>query len=154
MHRVRQSLSYFAEAGWEPVTLAVDPNYVEGYVDEHLLKTIPEEADVRRLPALYYHWTRRLGLASSPSARSGPTAALATPSSRARRHRSRRPLHRPPFQVLVPARYRKARSPCARTLWICRTRGGSDHYLSVPRDERPPKFWLSYLLLQPARTGH
>ena len=62
MHRVRQSLPYFREYGWEPVVLAADPDVVEGYTDEALLETIPADTEVHRLPALDYHWTRKLGL--------------------------------------------------------------------------------------------
>jgi hypothetical protein len=64
MHRVRQSLPYFKEMGWEPITLAVAPEFVEGSRDEHLLETIPSDVEIHRLSALDYHWTRKFGLGS------------------------------------------------------------------------------------------
>ena len=144
MHRVRQSLPYFAEAGWEAVTLAVGPNFVEGYLDEHLLETIPEAADVRRLPALDYHWTRKFGLGS-----------VALRSFWAYRRAGDALLERgdidlvyfstTAFQVLVLGRYWKARFGVPYVIDM-QDPWRSDHYLSVPRDERPPKFWPSYLL--------
>ena len=62
MHRVRQSLPHFREFGWEPVVLAVDPQFVEGVRDDLLLATIPEDTPVFRVPALRAEWTRAFGL--------------------------------------------------------------------------------------------
>lgn len=64
MHRVRQSLPYLREFGWEATTLAVEPDLVEGNQDPLLLETVPDDADVRHIGALDYRWTRRLGLGS------------------------------------------------------------------------------------------
>ena len=62
MHRVRQSLPHFRVFGWEPVVLAVDPQFVEGVRDDLLIETIPEDIPVFRVPALPTHWTRKFGL--------------------------------------------------------------------------------------------
>ena len=52
MQRVRMSLPYFKEMGWEPVVICVDQKYVEGFFDEMLNKTIPSKL-VQRLRATY-----------------------------------------------------------------------------------------------------
>ena len=62
MHRVRQSLPHFRQFGWEPVVLAVDPQFVEGVRDDLLLETIPGDVPVFRVPALPTGWTRKFGL--------------------------------------------------------------------------------------------
>ncbi len=62
MHRVRQSLPYFREFGWEPVVLTVDAQFVEGVRDDLLLDTVPEDIRVIRVPALPVSWTRKVGL--------------------------------------------------------------------------------------------
>ena len=142
MHRVRQSLPYFAEAGWEPVTLAVDPDYVEGYFDEHLLETIPAAADVRRLPALDYHWTRKFGL-GSVALRSLWAYRRAGDALLARGDVDLVYFSTTAFQVLVLGRYWKARFGVPYVVDM-QDPWRSDHYLEVPPDERPPKFWLSY----------
>src|SRR5579863_8000553 len=62
MHRVRQSLPHFRAFGWEPVVLAVAPQFVEGVRDDLLLETIPDDIPVSRVPALPVGWTRKIGL--------------------------------------------------------------------------------------------
>lgn len=64
MQRVRHSLPHFRAFGWEPVTLAVDPAFVEGARDENLLATLPPDAEVHRVRALNARTTRRFGLGS------------------------------------------------------------------------------------------
>ncbi len=39
--RVRMSLPYLYENGWEAHVLAVDPRFVAGFLDPYLLQTIP-----------------------------------------------------------------------------------------------------------------
>ena len=60
--RVRMSLPYFAENGWEPVVLAVDPARVEAPLDPLLAETLPPEVTVVRVGALPASRTRLLGL--------------------------------------------------------------------------------------------
>jgi hypothetical protein len=60
MHRVRHSLPYFRDFGWEATVLAVDPARVEGEREERLWDTYPSNADVRRVDALPQEWTRRI----------------------------------------------------------------------------------------------
>ena len=63
MHRVRTSLPYYAEFGWQPRVLAVEPGSVEqAWHDPLLLETLPAEVPVRRVGALSARWTRPLGL--------------------------------------------------------------------------------------------
>lgn len=65
MQRVRQSLPYFRELGWEPVVLTVDVRYIEAYsIDELLLKTFPQDITVHKVPALKASITRKFGLGS------------------------------------------------------------------------------------------
>src|ERR1700744_6353097 len=52
MHRIRQSLPYFRELGWEPVVLAVDEKYVGAYsTDQLLLHTVPGDLEIHKLAA-------------------------------------------------------------------------------------------------------
>ena len=63
-HRIRQSLPYYREAGWEPTVLAVDPDEVAAPQDPLLLQTIPEDVEVIRVGALPRRWTQRVGVGS------------------------------------------------------------------------------------------
>ena len=62
MHRVRQSLPYLAEFGWEPTVLAVEPAECEMPTDPWLAETVPAGTRVVRTGAVPVRWTRRLGL--------------------------------------------------------------------------------------------
>lgn len=59
--RVRMSLPYFAENGWEPVVLAVDAAQVEGPRDPWLAETLPAGVEIHRTGALPARWARRVG---------------------------------------------------------------------------------------------
>ena len=63
-HRVRQSLPYYRDAGWEPTVLAVDPAEVAAPQDPILLETVPADVRVVRAGAIPRAWTARLGVGS------------------------------------------------------------------------------------------
>ena len=144
MHRVRQSLPYFREHGWEAVTLAVDADYVEMQRDEALLATIPDDAEVYRVPALDYHWTRRFGLGNLA------LRSLHTLWKAGRRLLAERPFDLVYFSttaypVTVLGRLWKRRFGVPYVVDL-QDPWRSDHYLDLPQGERPPKFWFSYRL--------
>ncbi len=65
MQRVRQSLPYLKENGWEPTIISVDERFVEAYsIDNLLLKTFPEETKVYKVSALRSSFTRKFGIGS------------------------------------------------------------------------------------------
>ena len=61
MHRVRMSLPYFREFGWEPYVLAVAPP-AEATLDPLLLQTIPDAVEIERVPAVPLALSKRLGI--------------------------------------------------------------------------------------------
>ncbi len=60
--RVRMSLPYFRENGWDPTVLAVEAGEVEGSQDPLLATTVPADIAVHRVSAYGSRWTRRFGL--------------------------------------------------------------------------------------------
>ncbi len=61
--RVRMSLPYFEEFGWQPHVLAVKSEHVEGGVQDPLLtKTFPTNIPITYTKALSYRYTRTIGL--------------------------------------------------------------------------------------------
>lgn len=60
--RVRMSLPYFHENGWDPVVLAVDAAQVEAPQDPLLVRTVPADVPVHRVSAIPARWSRRIGL--------------------------------------------------------------------------------------------
>lgn len=142
MHRVRQSLPYLHEWGWEAVTLAVEPESVEGAKDPDLLATVPANAEVHRVRALDVRKTRRVGLGNL-----GLRAwwSLGREGSRLLKGRQFDLVYFSttvyPVTVLGAMWHARFGVPYIIDMqdpWR------SDHYLGLPRDKQPPKFWFSY----------
>lgn len=65
MQRVRQSIPYFKELGWEPTIITVDEKYIEAYsLDNLLLETFPRDIKIHKVSALKASLTRKLGIGS------------------------------------------------------------------------------------------
>lgn len=64
MHRVRISLRYFSECGWQPTVVSVDSHFADVQMDRLLLESIPRDVTVHRIGALKKSATRRLGFGS------------------------------------------------------------------------------------------
>src|SRR5689334_25339815 len=64
MQRVRMSLPYYKEMGWEPVVLCVDESFVSGFRDELLNETIPSDVEVHKTKAWPEKLTRKFGMGS------------------------------------------------------------------------------------------
>jgi len=140
MQRVRMSLPFFQQFGWDPVVLAVDPRYVEGVQDPLLLETIPSEIPVIHVKALSTAWTRKFGL--------GNLGLRAFPFL----HREGRKLIRERkidlvyfsttvFPAMALGRLWKRETGVPFVLdmqdgWV------SDYKQGRKRDELPPKFWF------------
>jgi Glycosyl transferase 4-like domain len=60
--RIRMSLPYFGEFGWEPWILTVHPDCAEGVADPLLLKTVPAHIPVTQARALPTKLTKLIGL--------------------------------------------------------------------------------------------
>ncbi|HUL53873.1 MAG TPA: hypothetical protein VLT83_10750 [Opitutaceae bacterium] len=60
--RVRMSLPYYRQHGWEPVVLAVHPDDVAGPREPELEQTYPPDVRIVRCRALPLRWTRWVGL--------------------------------------------------------------------------------------------
>jgi Glycosyl transferase 4-like domain len=141
MQRVRMSLPYFAEFGWEPRVLAVDPAYVERLRDPLLLETIPPTIPIRRTKALKVGWTQKLGV-SALGLRAWPFLYRAG----ARLIAEDRPdliyFSTTMFPVLALGRLWKRRFGVPFVVdmqdpWV------GDYYDKRPVGERPPKFALA-----------
>lgn len=143
MHRVRQSLPYFRQLGWEPVVMAVDEAFVESYsTDPLLMKTIPSDVEVHHVKAFQAKHTRKLGLGSL--------------SMRAYWHMRKKGnellrkqqfdlvyFSTTAFHVMALGPYWKRKFGVPFIVDI-QDPWRNDFYLSKPKNERPPKFWIAY----------
>jgi hypothetical protein len=141
VHRVRQSLPHYGEFGWEPVVLAVDPDFVEANRDELLLRTVPDDVEVLRVRALDSAWTRKVGLGSL-ALRSLPYLRAAGDLLLKNGHFDLVYFSTTQFPVLVLGRYWKRRFGIPYVVDM-QDPWHSDYYLTRPQSERPPKFWFS-----------
>ena len=143
IHRVRQSLPYYREFGWNPVIITVDPKYIESYnVDPLLSLIIPEDIRVYKVGAFSAKTTRKFGLGS-----------LSMRAYFQIRKKGNELLQKEKFDLvffsttafhvmaLGPGWKKKFGVPFILDIqdpWR------NDFYLSKPASERPPKFFVSY----------
>jgi glycosyltransferase involved in cell wall biosynthesis len=144
MHRVRQSLQYFPEFGWQPSVLAVEPEFVEGRAEPLLLETVPAGIDVTRVRALPTKLTRKIGL--------GDIALRSFPF-----------LYRAGARIIRDSKidlvyFSTTAFPAVALGRIWKEKFGvpfvvdmqdpwlSDYYKDKPANARPPKYWFSQRL--------
>lgn len=142
--RVRISLPYFREFGWEPIVLVVKPEYCEATEDLLLLDTVPSDVVTKRVRAFPARWTRKLGL--------GDLALRAMPFLYRMGLRAIRE-HRidlvyfstTAFPSMTLGRVWRKQTGVPFVLdmqdpWL------SNYYEGKPKNIRPPKYWFSHSL--------
>jgi len=145
MHRVRQSLPYFREFGWEPVVITVEEAFIEIYSkDPLLLHTIPDDIEVHKVKAWDAKKTRKFGLGSLSMRAYFYFQQKGDELLRQRKfdlvYFSTTAFH---VMALGPRWKRKFGVPFILDIqdpWR------SDFYLDKPKHERPPKFFISYTI--------
>jgi hypothetical protein len=145
MHRVRQSLPYFREFGWEPVVIAVEETFIDSYsTDPLLLHTIPEDIEVHKVKAWDVRKTRKFGLGSL-SMRAYFSFQKKGDELLSQRKFDLVYFSTTAFHVMAlgPRWKRKFGVPFILDIqdpWR------SDFYLDKPKSERPPKFLISHTI--------
>ena len=144
MQRIRMSLPYFKDFGWEAEVVVVDPGHSDVVKDELLLQSVPDDINVHLVTAFNKNWTSKLGLGS-----------IALRSLWFYFHEVNKLLREKPydlvyfsttqFPVCVLGSYwaRKFNIPFIIDMqdpWH------SDYYRDKPKKQRPPKYWFSYRL--------
>ncbi|PWT72757.1 MAG: hypothetical protein C5B59_15060 [Bacteroidetes bacterium] len=143
MHRVRQSLPYYREFGWNPVIITVDPKHIESYnIDPLLSLTIPPDIRVYKVGALPVKTTRKFGLGSL-SMRAYFQVQKKGNELLRKEHFDLVFFSTTAFHVMAigPGWKKKYGVPFILDIqdpWR------NDFYLSKPASERPPKFFISY----------
>jgi len=143
MHRIRQSLPYFEEFGWQAVIITVDPAYIESYSnDPLLLHTIPANTEVHQVKAYPVNITRKLGLGSL-SMRSFFQIRKKGNELLKKNHFDLVYFSTTAFHVMTLGPKWKKKFGIPFILDI-QDPWRNDFYLSKPKSERPPKFFISY----------
>jgi hypothetical protein len=144
MHRIRMSLPYFEDHGWEAEVVCVDESYSEMVKDNLLLASLPADLVLYKVDAFRKRWTSKIGLGS-----------LALRSLWFFRKRVNKLLRinkydliyfsTTQFPVCILGAYwnKKFNIPYIIDMqdpWH------SDYYQDKPKNQRPKKYWFSYRL--------
>ncbi len=144
MQRVRMSLPYFKELGWEAEVVTCFPKYYGSNIDSLLLECVPKDVKIHYVKALSKRLTSKIGLGS-----------LALRSLWFFKQKVNTLLRQNnydliyfsttqfPLCILGPYWKNKFKIPYVIDMqdpWH------SDYYEDKPKEERPPKYWFSYRL--------
>ncbi|MDO1449798.1 glycosyltransferase [Rhodocytophaga aerolata] len=144
MHRVRQSLMYFQELDWNPIVLTVKPEQIEGNIDENLLQTISPKIEIIHVSAFSPRWTRKIGLGSL-----GLRSLWFYKNAGNKILKTRKIdliyFSTTMFPVMILGTYWEKKFSIPFVIDM-QDPWHSEHYLKVPKHQRPPKFWFSYRL--------
>lgn len=144
MHRVRQSISYYKENGWDAEVVTVEASYINMIKDDLLLNTIPTDIKIHKVKAFDEKFTRKFGLGSIAYRSmyyywkyvnrllSNTKYDLIFFSTTA-------------FPITILGRFWKNKFKVPYVIDM-QDPWRSDHYLKLPKSQRPSKFWISYLL--------
>lgn len=144
MHRVRQSVNYYRIFGWNPIVLCVDPTDTEAYKDDTLLETIREDILIYRVRVPSPRITRKIGLGSIAL-----RSLLPMYTKGSELIKSTKPdlifISTTQFPVMILGRIWRMRYGIPYVLDF-QDPWHTEHYKSLPKAQRPPKYWFSYRL--------
>lgn len=144
MHRVRMSLPYFKDLGWNAEVVTVNENCVDMIKDPLLLKSIPSTIPIHKVKAFSKKWTSKFGLGS-----------LALRSLWFYRKKVNQLLRAKKFDLIyfsttefpicILGAYWKKKFKVPYVIDM-QDPWHSDYYQNKPKNERPKKYWFSYRL--------
>lgn len=144
MQRIRMSLPYFEQLGWQAEVVTVNENKVDMVKDPLLLESIPNSIIIHKVNALSKKWTSKLGLGS-----------LALRSLWFYRKKVNQLLKSQRFDLIyfsttefpvcILGAYWKKKFNIPYIIDM-QDPWHSDYYQDKPKNERPKKYWFSYRL--------
>lgn len=144
MQRVRMSLPFFKEYGWEATIVTVDEKYSDMLKDDLLLQTIPQNVPVHKVGAFDKSYTSKLGL--------GSIALRSLPFYRKRVNQLLKGgqydliyFSTTQFPVCMLGAYWKKKFGIPYVIDM-QDPWHSDYYMDKPKHQRPAKYWFSYRL--------
>jgi glycosyltransferase involved in cell wall biosynthesis len=144
MQRVRMSLPYFKQFGWEAEVVTVNPAYTDLPKDELLIETIPAYIKVHTVKAFNKRWTSKLGFGNI--------------AFRSYRFYSKKVdellkankfdliyFSTTQFPICILGAYWKKQFGIPYVIDM-QDPWHSEYYRNKPKHQQPPKYWLSYRL--------
>lgn len=144
MHRIRTSMPYYAQYGWDAEVLAVNPCYTDFITDNLLMQSLPKGTVIHYVKALNKRWTSKLGLGSI-ALRSMLYYLFAANKLLREKHYDIIFFSTTQFPVLVLAARWKSKFK-VKIVFDLQDPWHTDYYKHRPKQERPKKFWFSYQL--------
>ena len=144
MQRVRMSLPYFRQFGWDPEVLAVDQVHSHLLKEELLLNSIPSDIKIHYIKAFPLNLTSKLGLGSL-ALRSIWYLFFTTKQLLKANNYDLIYFSTTQFPVCILGSYWKRRYKVPYVIDI-QDPWHTDYYLQKPKSARPPKYWFSYRL--------
>ena len=142
MQRVRMSLPYFNQFGWDAEIVTIDPKYAEIAKDDLLLQSIPAGIKIHIVQPVSKKWTYKLGL--------GSIAIRSLRSYREKVDKLLRSKHfdliyfsTTQFAVCILGAHWKKKFNVPYVIDM-QDPWHSEYYRHKPKNERPPKYWFSY----------
>lgn len=144
MHRVRTSLPYFRDFGWDAEVVTIDDCYTDMVKDDLLLQSVPNDIKIHKVKALSKSWTSKFGLGSialrsllyykqtvNALLKNGGYDLIYFSTTQ--------------FPVCILGSYWKKRFGIPYVIDM-QDPWHSDYYRDKPKSQRPPKYWFSYRL--------
>ena len=142
MQRVRMSLPFYEDFGWEAEVVTVDKSFSDMAVDELLLKSIPPHIPIHYVRALSKSWTSKIGLGSI-AIRSLPFYRKKVSSLLKQKKYDLIFFSTTQFPVCILGAFWKKRFNVPYVIDM-QDPWHSDYYNNKPKNERPPKYWAAY----------
>ncbi|MNK56815.1 hypothetical protein D3C87_758630 [compost metagenome] len=144
MQRVRMSLPYFKELGWEAEVVTVDENYSDIIKDSLLVNSIPKEIKIHQVKAFSKIWTSKFGLGSI-ALRSMWFYKKKVDHLLSTRQFDLIYFSTTQFPVCILGAFWKKKFGIPYVIDI-QDPWHSEYYQYKPKSERPKKHWFSYRL--------
>jgi len=144
MQRIRMSLPYFKQFGYEATVVTINPLYSDLPQDELLSQTVPADVHVYYVKAFNKKLTSKLGLGSI-ALRSLYHYRKKVNSLLQQKKYALIYFSTTQFPVCILGPYWKKKFHIPYVIDM-QDPWHSDYYLNKPKAQRPPKYWLSYRL--------
>lgn len=142
--RIRMSLPYFDQYGWEAEVVTVKSEYSDMQKDELLLQSIPQQIKVHHVAAFRKKWTSKIGLGSI-ALRSLWFYFMAVNRLLKAQDFALIYFSTTQFPVCILGAYWKKRFQVPYVIDM-QDPWHSDYYRDKPKAQRPAKYWFSYRL--------
>ncbi|TCC92259.1 hypothetical protein EZ428_11065 [Pedobacter frigiditerrae] len=144
MHRVRMSLPYLKDYGWEAEIITVDVSFVDFDQDSYLFDNLPKETKIHKLSAFPKRWTSKLGLGSI-ALRSLWFYKNYVDKLLQKQHFDLIYFSTTQFPLMILGAYWKKKFHIPYVIDM-QDPWHSTYYQDKPKKDRPKKYWFSYRL--------